>query len=153
MRLFRLSKSKYAYYLSGKGAELAGGRWNSKGNAVIYTGQSRALCTAEIAVHTPLGNIPTEYELVEINIPDSVPVKEIKILDLPSDWKSVPQAHDTQEIGNEFILEKNYLVFKVPSVFVQEDFNFLINPAHRRFHEVEIASVTQFDFDLRLFLR
>jgi RES domain-containing protein len=153
MRLFRLSKSKYAYDLSGKGAELAGGRWNSKGNAVIYTGQSRALCTAEIAVHTPLGNIPTEYELVEINIPDSVPVKEIKILDLPSDWKSIPHAHSTQEIGNAFILEKKYLVLKVPSVVVQGDFNFLINPGHRRFHEVEIASVTQFDFDFRLFLK
>jgi RES domain-containing protein len=112
MRLFRLSKSKYAYDLSGKGAELAGGRWNSKGNAVIYTGQSRALCTAEIAVHTPLGNIPTEYELVEINIPDSVSVKEIKILDLLSDWKSIPHVYSTQEIGNAFILEKKYLVLR-----------------------------------------
>jgi RES domain-containing protein len=153
MRLFRLSKSKFSYDLSGKGAELAGGRWNSRGKALIYTGQSRALCTAEIAVHTPLGNIPMDYEIVEITIPDSVIVKEIEISDLPFDWKSIPHSHSTQEIGDAFILENEFLVFKVPSVVVQGDFNFLINPAHRRFREVEINSVTKFEFDVRLFLK
>lgn len=153
MRLYRLSKSKFSYDLSGKGAELAGGRWNSRCKALLYTGQSRALCTAEIAVHTPLGNIPMDYEIVEITIPDSVIVKEIEISDLPFDWKSIPHSHSTQEIGDAFILENEFLVFKVPSVVVQGDFNFLINPAHRRFREVEIASVNPFEFDVRLFLK
>lgn len=153
MRLYRLSKSKFSYDLSGKGAELAGGRWNSRGKALLYTGQSRALCTAEIAVHTPLGNIPLDYEIVEITIPDSVIVKEIEISDLPFDWKSIPHSHSTQEIGDKFILENEFLVFKVPSVVVQGDFNFLINPAHRRFNEVEITSINQFEFDARLFLK
>lgn len=151
MRVFRLSKSKYSFDLSGKGAEMAGGRWNSKGKAVLYTGQSRALCTAEIAVHTPLGNIPTEYELVEITIPDGVEVKQIEISDLPSDWKSIPHSHATQEIGDKFLSENKFLVFKVPSAVVQGDFNFLINPVHKQFHEVEITLTESFDFDARLF--
>ena len=70
MIVFRLSSSKYAKDLSGKGAEKSGGRWNSKGIALVYTGQSRALCTAEIAVHTPLGNIPLGYEIISIEILD-----------------------------------------------------------------------------------
>lgn len=151
MRVFRLSKSKYSFDLSGKGAEMAGGRWNSKGKAVLYTSQSRALCTAEIAVHTPLGNIPTEYELVEITIPDGVEVKQIEISDLPSDWKSIPHSHATQEIGDKFLSENKFLVFKVPSAVVQGDFNFLINPVHKQFHEVEITLTESFDFDARLF--
>ena len=151
MKVFRLSKSKYSFDLSGKGAELAGGRWNSKGRALLYTSQSRALCTAEIAVHTPLGNIPTEYELVEITFPDAIEVKEIKISDLPSNWKSIPHSSATQEIGDKFLSENKFLIFKVPSAVVQGDFNFLINPAHRQFHEVEITLTEAFDFNARLF--
>ncbi len=151
MKIYRLTKSKYAFDLSGKGAELAGGRWNRKGKAVLYTSQSRALCTAEIAVHTPLGNIPTDYEIVEITIPDGVEIKEIGTSELPPDWKSIPQSHSTQEIGDKFLSENKYLVFRVPSVVVQGDFNFLINPAHRLFYEVEITLTEPFDFDTRLF--
>ena len=151
MIVFRLSKSKFSSDLSGKGAEFAGGRWNSKGKAVVYTSQSRALCTAEIAVHTPLGNIPKDYEIVGITIPDGVEIKEIENSDLPLDWKSIPHSHTTQEIGDGFLSENNFLVFKVPSVVVQGDFNFLINPAHRRFREVEITSIDPFEFDMQLF--
>ena len=151
MRVYRLSKSKFSSDLSGKGAELAGGRWNSKGKAVLYTSQSRALCTAEIAVHTPLGNIPTDYEIVEITIPDGFEIKEIENSKLPSNWRSIPHSHSTQEIGDGFLSENKYLVFKVPSVVVQGDFNFLINPAHSRFREVEITSTSPFEFDVRLF--
>ncbi|MDR7129471.1 RES domain-containing protein [Algoriphagus sp. 4150] len=154
MRVFRLSKKKFSNDLSGKGAELAGGRWNSKGKAVLYTSQSRALCTAEIAVHTPLGNIPRDYEIVEINVPDSIlSIKEIEIAELPIDWKSIPHSHASQEIGDKFLSENKFLVFKVPSVVVQGEFNFLINPAHRRFNEVEITSIDPFEFDFRLFMK
>lgn len=153
MRVYRLSKSRYSHDLSGKGAELAGGRWNSKGKAVIYTSQSRALCTTEIAVHTPLGNIPMDYELVEITIPDTAEVKEIEFSDLPNDWKSIPHSHTTQDIGDSFLAENRFLVFKVPSAVVQGDFNYLINPLHRRFYEVEITLTEPFDFDARLFSR
>ena len=37
MIVFRLSKAQFANDLSGKGAELVGGRWNSRGNAMLYT--------------------------------------------------------------------------------------------------------------------
>lgn len=153
MIVFRLSKRKYAYDLSGKGAELAGGRWNSKGNAVLYASQSRALCTAEISVHTPLGNIPRDYELVEILIPAGAKLKEIDASELPTDWKSIPHSHTTQELGNGFTLENKYLVFKVPSVIVPGEFNYLINPAHSLFNQLEIVSVEPFEFDQRLFIR
>ena len=154
MRVLSLSKKKFSHDLSGKGAELAGGRWNSKGKAVLYTSQSRALCTAEIAVHTPLGNIPRDYEIVEINVPDSIlSIDEIEITELPIDWKSIPHSHASQEIGDKFLSENKFLVFKVPSVVVLGEFNFLINPAHRRFNEVEITSIDPFEFDVRLFLK
>jgi len=53
MNVFRLSKSEFSNDLWGNGAEKSGGRWNSKGVAMLYTSASRALCTTEIAVNYP----------------------------------------------------------------------------------------------------
>lgn len=153
MIVFRLSKSKFANDLSGKGAEKSGGRWNSKGIALVYTSESRALCTTEIAVHTPLGNLPLDYMLITIEIPEDVPIHEIVTTDIPANWKSFPHSHSTQEIGDNFVTECKYAVLKVPSVVVQGDFNFLINPAHEESSKIKILSIESFDFDERLFVK
>lgn len=153
MIVFRLAKSKYSLNLSGKGAEKTGGRWNSKGTSIIYTSESRALCTAEIAVHIPLGILPKDFKLVMIEIPDSVRVKEIILNQLPQDWNSIPHSGSTQEIGDVFINEQKYAVIKVPSAAVPGDFNYLINPAHADFNKIKIIDSVAFVFDQRLFLK
>lgn len=153
MIVFRLSKSKFANDLSGKGAEKSGGRWNSKGTALVYTSASRALCTTEIAVHTPLGNLPLDYKLISIEIPDDVQMKELATEDLPTNWKAIPHAHETQKIGDRFVSEEFFAVLKVPSVVVQDEFNFLINPAHPDSHKITIKLIEPFNFDERLFTK
>jgi len=153
MIVFRLSKSKFSSDLSGKGAELSGARWNSKGTALLYTSASRALCTAEIAVHTPLGIVPTDYELISIELPESILIQEIDITKLPANWKSFPHGHSTQEIGDLFVKEMKAPVLKVPSVVVQGEFNFLINPKHKDSTKIKIKSIEEFTFDDRLFVK
>jgi RES domain-containing protein len=153
MIVFRLSKTIYSKDLSGKGAEKSGGRWNSRGVAMLYTSQSRALCTTEIAVHTPLGVLPKDFQIVTIELPDFIKIKEVKLNSLPKDWKMFPHSHTTQIIGDQFINELNFLVLKVPSVVVEGEFNFLINPKHKDFQRVKINSVSPFNFDSRLFLK
>jgi len=153
MIVFRLGKKKYKDDLRGTGAEKAGGRWNSKGNAVVYTSESRSLCTAEIAVHTPLGNLPTDYYLTTIEIPDTASILELLLSEMPPDWKSFPHAGSTQLMGDQFIQQQQYLVLKVPSVVVQGDCNFLINPVHRNFGAVKIIGNEPFEFDKRLFIK
>jgi RES domain-containing protein len=150
MIVFRLSKSKYSGDLTGKGAEKSGGRWNSKGIPMIYTTASRALCTAEIAVHTPLGYVPDDYKIITIEIPDNS-VQEFNIQDLPANWRSFPHTDSTQKIGNKFIDEGKYLAMKVPSALVQEEYNYLLNTGHRDFNRVKILSTDPFNFDKRLF--
>jgi len=153
MIVFRLSKSKFANDLSGKGAEKSGGRWNSKGIALVYTSESRALCTTEIAVHTPLGNLPLDYMIITIEIPEDVSVHEVVTSEIPANWKSFPHSHSTQEIGDNFANDRKFAVLKVPSVVVQGDFNFLINPAHVESSKIKILSTESFDFDERLFIK
>ena len=153
MIVFRLSKSKFASDLSGKGAEKSGGRWNSKGNAMVYTSESRALCTTEIAVHTPLGNLPLDYQLITIEIPEDILIYELAQRDLPVDWKSIPHSHSTQLLGDKFITDHQYLVFKVPSAVIQDEFNFLLNPNYTESHKIKIKTIEPFNFDERLFFR
>lgn len=150
MIVFRLSKAKFARDLSGKGAEIAGGRWNSKGIPVLYTSASRALCTTEIAVHTPLGNVPMDYHIISIKIPDAS-VYELPETKLPKDWKEFPHSLSTQEIGDRFVRESKFLVMRVPSAVVQGDFNYIINVRHADFSKIKITETLPFSFDERLF--
>jgi len=152
MIVYRLNKYKYKNDLSGKGAEIAGGRWNSKGNALLYTCASRALCVAEVAVHLPLGIIPKDYCLIEIAFPDRIIIQECKTSFLPGHWQRKPHVNATQKIGDQFLRKNLFLVMKVPSAVVQGDFNYLINPGHKDFSLVKIKSIEKFSFDERLFI-
>ncbi len=150
MKAYRLCKCKWARDLSGRGAETAGGRWNSKGVPVLYTAGSRALATVEVAVHTPLGNLPEDYCMVTLELPDG-PIAAIKQKDLPADWNSWPAPVTIKQFGDSFIEEGEFLILKVPSATVDGDFNYLINPQHRKAGEIRVLSVRLFSFDKRLF--
>ncbi|MDO6391362.1 RES family NAD+ phosphorylase [Pontibacter sp. BT731] len=153
MIVYRLSRKLYCNDLSGKGAELAGGRWNSKGIAVLYTSESIALCTVEIAVHMPLGIVPKDYYLVTIELPDDAPIGEIHEKNLASSWKSFPHSSVTQKVGDSYVRDGAYLILKVPSATVQGTFNYLVNPRHPAFHKVRILKTEPFVFDKRLFIK
>jgi RES domain-containing protein len=150
MIVYRLSKTKFAGDLSGKGAEISGGRWNSKGVAMVYTSESRALATTEIAVHSSLANIPLDYNIINIEIPDNL-IFEPNVSDLPADWSDIPPRLPSQQFGDRFILENKYLVMKIPSAVVQGDFNYIINPKHKDINLLKIISISPFSLDKRLF--
>ena len=151
MIVYRLSQSRYAADLSGKGAEMAGGRWNSKGTPMIYAAESRALCIAELAMHLPLGLVPQNYSFVSFKIPDSIPAMELPKKQLPKNWNEYPHPNETQEIGDQFVKENKYLVMQVPSVVVNEEYNYLINPRHPLMKKIVISDLVEFKFNERLF--
>lgn len=152
MIVYRLSRSKYSHDLSGKGAEMAGGRWNSKGIALIYTGQNISLCMAEVAVHMPLGIVSKDYELIHIEIPDQE-IHELTKKELPEDWRDQFSMNATWKKGNGFVKKSHKMVLKVPSMVIQGEFNYLINPKHKNIGKVKIKKTEAFRFDARLFVR
>jgi|TARA_B110000211_G_C13988347_1_gene512787 RES domain-containing protein len=151
MRVFRLSKRKYSKELNGKGAAKSGNRWNSKGTEIIYTAESRALAMAEVAVHLTLATLPSDYVLIEIEIPDNIIIKEIILKELVEDWNNHPPNSNTQKIGDIFIDSIKECLLKVPSAVVQGDSNYLINPYHTDFKKIKIIEITDFPFDKRIF--
>ena len=150
MEVFRLARLKYAKSLDGKGASKSGNRWNSKGVEIIYSAQSRALAMAEVLVHISLNQLPSDYKMLTINIPDDLNIKTLRNSELPKSWNSHPPSIYGQRIGDEFIMSNELCVLKVPSVVVYGDFNYLINPYHKKFNQIKIQSVDDFPIDQRL---
>ena len=151
MKVYRLNRKKYGQELSGRGAALSSNRWNSKGVEMIYTAQNRALALAEVAVHFSVGTLPSGYVMMEIEIPDELPIREILPADLPSGWNSFPHLKATMEMGDAFIHDKTNVACKVPSAVVKGEFNILINPNHPDIGGVRITEVDPFPIDRRLY--
>ncbi len=153
MIVYRLTKQQYAADLSGMGARLSGGRWNSQGVAIVYTSDSRALCTTEIAVHTSLGLLPLDYQLTTLSFPDEIVISEIDLKKLPKTWRSFPYSPNTRIFGDQFVKENRFLILKVPSAVVQGDFNYLINSVHPDILQIKIDKIEPFGFDDWLFAK
>lgn len=151
MKVFRLHRKKYAITLSGKGASRFGARWNSKGTEIIYTSESRALAMAEVVVHLNAAMMPSDFVMLEIEIPNSIKILATQKSELPFNWNVFPHLAHTQKIGDEFINNSEYAVLKIPSSVVDGDFNYLINPNHSAFKKIKIISHHDFIFDARLF--
>src|ERR1017187_2221744 len=150
MKVYRLSKSRFAGDLSGTGAEINGGRWNSKGTPLLYTCETPELCLAEVLVHLVDAETPGEYALVTIDIRGTPSVLQMLSTDLPSNWKSQPPKLATQLIGDDFVAKEHHLILKVPSVIVSQSNLLLINPRHKSFGSVKVEKIEPFEIDRRL---
>ncbi len=150
MIIFRLAIEQFKDDLSGTGSKLFGGRWNFAGIAVLYATENISLSALEILVRADKNNIPPDYMLLKIEVPDSLLLTSISKSKLKKGWKE--DLEYSQFIGSEFIKNNSNLTLKVPSAIVDEEHNFIINPAHTDFKKVKIKSVSKFYFDKRFFL-
>lgn len=149
MVLYRIVKCEYADDLSGTGARLYGGRWNSEGKPAVYLASSRSLAVLEVLVHLPPLMIPDNYCLVEIEAPDNS-IAEIKIDELPVNWQDVSPPMALKRIGDQFLKNGSDLLMKVPSSIVPMEYNYLLNTLHPAIKKVKILKKRPFDFDSRL---
>ena len=148
MLLYRIVRSAYAD-LSGNGARLYGGRWNSEGRAVVYFASSRSLAVLEALAHLSPTNMPDDFCMMIVESPDNS-VTALDIKTLPEHWQEYPEQNILKQIGNRFLAEKQYLLLKVPSAIVKEEYNYLLNPLHPAADKVKIVSKQPFSFDARL---
>jgi RES domain-containing protein len=149
MILYRISSCQYIKDLEGTGARLYGARWNSKGNAMVYTASSRALAVLEVLVHLQPLFIPSNFCVAEIKAPDSN-ILTFDTTQLPANWKDVSPPAELKQIGNKFLKDGRYLLMKVPSSIVEQEFNYLLNPAHPDMQKVKVLKTEPFNFDNRL---
>ena len=148
MNVFRIARSEHNN-LTGEGARLYGGRWNSPGTGAVYCSQYCSLAVLEFLVHFKFSLDPPETNILTISFPDDLPVSEIKISELPSDWNVYTFNPKLQKIGDKWLKGKETLLLKVPSVIIEQEYNYIINPSHKQIGRVKINNKTKFKIDAR----
>lgn len=148
---YRLNSSKYPPN-SGKGAAIKGGRWNRHGFEAIYTAASRLLAVLEILVHYAV--LPRDFMVSPVRIPESLVQHEVFLrADDPFRSLDLNQLADqdfTRNLGMTMFEAKHCAVLSVPSVIIPAERNYVLNPAHPRFSEIEFRASEPFYFDPRL---
>jgi RES domain-containing protein len=144
--IYRVCRRQWAR-LDGQGARKVGGRWNSPGNSVVYMAQSVALAILENLVHMSRQDYPTGYVVITANIPDHV-----RVLDHANVLFADPDKPDqTVKLGDLWVQSQASAVLRVPSAVVIGESNYLINPNHLDFAQIEVNPPAPLNFDPRLF--
>ncbi len=148
---FRLCKTKFLpSAFTGEGAQLHGGRWNSPGLAVVYTSCSLSLATLEVLVHL---EDPETFARLFSWVRLEIPQDSIETLDkskLPIGWCDDEASISSRSIGDAWFHSMRTAVLAVPSVVTPGECNYLLNPTHPRFSDIQIGGAKPFQPDPRL---
>lgn len=151
MELFRITQEKYAEDLSGNGARLYGGRWNSEGLFAVYTSSSRSLALLETLAHTPAKILQERiYILVTLSVPDAIKTEESDREKLTAGWDAPDTRPLTKKMGDKFLRNKSGLLLIVPSVLMPEENNYILNPLHPDIKKVKLVNKRRIYFDNRV---
>jgi RES domain-containing protein len=135
--------------LSCEGARRHGGRWNSKGVAVLYCALSESLALLELRVHSPHPYPRTRWRFA-IEVPDdaltSVPVEK-----LPRGWDKLPAGPESKRFGDSWVAACSSVGLQVPSVVASEEKNLMLNPSHPQFQGIRVVSKQRVMLDKRLY--
>lgn len=135
--------------MSGMGAKLFGGRWNSVGIPVLYMASSRALAALEVLAHLTNIQDPESFCITVFDVPEDSIEKVEKEL-LPKNWNSYPSPSSLRKRGDAFAKANQALLLKVPSAIVEDEYNYILNVYHPLANKVKIVEVKPFLFDKRL---
>lgn len=143
---WRLTRRPWAD-LSGEGARINGGRWNSPGRSVVYLCEESALPVLEVLVHLdlPPDLLPADYVLMHVDLSPLVWAA-------PGAWieegpAEVMGERDSRAWGDRWIEEARTPVLRVPSVLVAESANLVINVRHPLSASIPDPARRPFAFD------
>jgi RES domain-containing protein len=145
---WRLTRRPWAD-LSGEGARLHGGRWNSPGHAVVYLCEEAALPVLEVLVHLDLPPelLPPDYVLMRVDLSPLAQTSGAWIEDGPSEALDLAES---RVWGDRWIAEARTPVLRVPSVLVRESANLVLNVRHPTATRLAAPPGRPFQFDPRL---
>jgi RES domain-containing protein len=155
VKLWRIATDTARYVaddLTGRGAELTGGRWNAKGTPVVYASSSRALACLEVLVHLDGGaSLPLNRYLIELTVPDALWAAR-SVFDPRSHvgWDAEPAGKVSIDWGTAWAASRRSLLAEVPSIVVPEEANVLVSPAHPDLAKLVARKQRKWTFDARL---
>ena len=86
-----------------------------------------------------------------VTIPVDIDERLIEIANhLPEDWRELPAPPSTRDFGSRWVMQARSPVMQVPSIVVDGEFNYILNPRHADFGQLKIAASAPFSFEPRL---
>jgi RES domain-containing protein len=147
---WRITSAEFAETaFDGKGAKLYGGRWNSAGTSVLYTSSSAALAALELLVRIKKRERLRGYVIFACTFDEEL-VGSVARATLPAGWRGHPGPEALLTIGDTWVREMRSAVLQVPSVIIETESNYLLNPEHPDFPKIAIAEPIPFALDVRL---
>ena len=130
--------------LSGRGGRLAAARWNHRGDLIVYASEHPALALLEILVNVDAEDLPEDYQLIQIDIPDTLHPED---LTPEGNWRDDMSV--TRNAWRSFCDNGTGAILRVPSVIMPCCFNLLINPSHPQAVDIRIVSTQRHLLDPR----
>ncbi len=147
MLVYRIVSNKYTNSLYASGLP---GRWNERGELVIYTAASAEIALLENMAHRmgQGGFMRNAFACMEIEVPDKS-IQMIDKADLPADWSSASPYSQTQALGSAWYQAQEDLLLQVPSAPAPTGINYLINTTHPLSREVQLKKSYPYPIDHR----
>jgi RES domain-containing protein len=150
LRVYRIFDRAYRdVALSGDGAAMWGGRWNSVGVRVVYASETLALAVLEMLANAR-SKVPPGKVFITLDIPSGVRIERLKRQALPVRWTESPAPLRLQEVGDAWVRSRRSVALVVPSAIVPVDHNVLLNPAHPDFRRIKVGALRGIPVDARL---
>lgn len=147
---WRLTEAIYAAdAFGGEGARVLGGRWSSPGYWVVHTSEHASLAILEVLANAFRLKLLPYFVLASCTFDESL-VTHVEIGELPRNWRDPRPPVELRDFGDEWIRSERSAVLSVPSVIVDHERNYLLNPLHEDFKRIELSPPKPFRFDLRL---
>ena len=151
LSLWRISKRKCAdSAFSGEGARRVGGRWNSRGQGMVYTSGTLSLAALEVFVHMEIEDVAMMLAWIRVDVPPEVKIEYLEVIQLPPDWRHIPAPAVLATMGDDWFKSASTAILAVPSVVIPMEYNYLINPSHPDFMKLAVESPQPFELDPRL---
>ena len=151
-RVYRVLRRKFARApFDGEGAYRYGGRWSSPGMRLSYASEHQSLALLEYFVHLDKDDPPADLVMAFAEVPDDLPRTQIKVENLPPNWRDPVAPAELAAIGDEFVRKAEHCVLLVPSAIVPAENNLLINPAHPDFKRIVFVEKEPVAYDPRMF--
>jgi RES domain-containing protein len=116
---------------------------------VVYTSESLSLALVETLTGLERYHQLRNYVFFRVRLPEEL-VSEVTETDLPAEWDRYPPPSQSQRIGDRWASREKSIALRVPSVVVPYSYNYLLNPSHASFEQVEVGSEESFPVDERL---
>lgn len=147
---YRIIRDKYRQEpLSVEGSRLFGGRWNPKGQGVLYATSTPELGLIETLAHAPAiryEELPT-YWVFTLEVPDDIRYYDRQ--ELPDYWQDETYER-TQGWLSKWLTHPDQLGVAVPSVLVPLSYSIIFHPAHPLFDQIRVVAQEIQPVDRRL---